>query len=117
MNKTLPHVDRLKEAMANVDVDAIDEIAADIGREAVQVAMAVQVRQVEVQQDGSAEAQRQRDLDAALADAIEVVARARARNGRRVCSRHDGEMTRKVFEALRSVMGVDGGADNDPSFQ
>lgn len=57
------------------------------------------------------------DLDAAFADAIEIVARARARNGRRVCSRHDGGVARRIFALLRAVRGPEGGADDDPSFQ
>lgn len=114
MNKTLPRADMLKAAMAAADVDEIERVADQIGREAVAVAIAAQV--VEASREDRDE-QRQRDLDAALADAIEVVNRARARNGRRVCSRHDGETTRRVFELLRGLMGPDGGADQDPSFQ
>jgi hypothetical protein len=68
------------------------------------------------QREVEAAAQRVRDLDAALADAIEVVARHRSRLGRRVCSRHDGEAVRRVFETLRGLL-TEGGADADPSFQ
>lgn len=103
---------RLREALRRADLDEIEDAAVELGRQAVAVAIAEPPAEARPDPD-----QRQRDLDAALADAIEVVSRARTRNGRRVCSRHDGEKVRQVYELLRSVMGPDGGADNDPSFQ
>jgi hypothetical protein len=103
-------MNRLQRAMDNADIEELVNAAQAVGAEAVQVALAAPI-------DGKAEveAQRQRDLDAALADAIEVVARHRARLGRRVCSRKDGETVRRIFELLRGLL--DGGADADPSFQ
>jgi len=120
-----PAVNRLREAMQRADYSQLEDIAAEIvGRQAVAVALVEPsapepppAREDPEQRQRELAEQRQRDLDAALADAIEVVARARTRNGRRVCSRHDGEKVRQVFELLRSVMGPDGGADSDPSFQ
>ena len=67
------------------------------------------------QRDVEAAAQRQRDLDAALADVVEIVARHRARLGRRVCSRSDGAVVRQMFDLLRCMGEI--GADADPSFQ
>ena len=100
-------MNRLREALERVDLDELEAEAETIGRDAVQKALAAP--------DLAAETQRQRDLDAALADAIEVVARHRARLGRRICSRHDGEQVRRIFELLRGLM--DAGGDADPSFQ
>jgi hypothetical protein len=118
-------MNRLSEALRRADVDELEVVAEEIGRQAVQVALAAPVESIEMSHFPASsdaakcdtEVQRQRDLDAALADAIEVISRARTRQGRRVCSRHDGEKVRQVFELLRSVMGPDGGADQDPSFQ
>jgi hypothetical protein len=115
-----PAPDRLREAMRNANIDELEEAAEEIGRQAVAMAIAVEdksdfVRQVE--HASQIEEQRQRDLDAAHADAIEVVRRAQIRQGRRVFSHHDGKTVRQVYELLRSVMGPDGGADGDPSFQ
>jgi erythromycin esterase-like protein len=98
----------LAQAMENADAATLDEVAGDIAAAAI----ATVLRQ---QPDPEEERQRLRDL--AMADAIEAVARARGRNGRRVCSRHDAEVTRKIYELLRSVFGSDGGCDNDPSWQ
>jgi hypothetical protein len=109
-----PPVSRLREAMERADLHALDEAAEAIGRQAVQIALAE--AQAPALIDAKAD-DRQRDLDAALADAIEVVSRHRARLGRRVCSRHDGEATRKVWELLRGMLGPDAGGDSDPSFQ
>jgi len=115
MNKItgLPRTVDLRQAMENADFDA-DEV----GRQAVhEVEESRRLDAAEQRRLEEAEIQRQRDLDAALADAIEVVARARGRAGRRVCSRHDGQTTRQIFELLRAIHGTDGGADGDPSFQ
>ena len=106
--------DRLREAMRNVNLDELDQAAEEIGQQAVQVALAVVEPPAPPREDPE---QRQRDLDAAHADAIEVVRRAQVRQGRRVFSHHDGKTVRQVYELLRSVMGPDGGADGDPSFQ
>jgi hypothetical protein len=116
-------MNRLSEALRRADIDELEVVAEEIGQQAVQIALSAPVdegksdlaRQLE--HSSQTEAQRQRDLDAALADSIEVVNRHRARLGRKVCSRHDGETVRKVYELLRSVMGPDAGADGDPSFQ
>lgn len=112
-----PAVNRLREAMRNASLDDLEEAveaANAIGAEAVQIALAVVEHPQPAREDAE---QRQRDLDAAHADAIEVVRRAQVRNGRRVFSAHDGKTVRQVYELLRSVMGPDGGADNDASFQ
>lgn len=106
-------MNRLQTAMANasaLDIGELEAAADAIGMEAVQIALA--------QADaGKAEAaaQRQRDLDAALADVVEIVARHRARLGRRVCSRSDGAVVRQMFDLLRCMGEI--GADADPSFQ
>jgi hypothetical protein len=110
-------------------MDAVDAQpyapAAREGFQAVRLAVDPQAAEREAEQAERAEAQRyreaedaqrQRDLDAAFADAIEVVSRQRARLGRRVCSRHDGETTRRIFEFLRNMQDKSGGADGDPSF-
>jgi hypothetical protein len=96
-------MNQLQRAMHNIGADLEDQdFAAAAAREAVQAALAHDdARQVEHANELAI--QRQRDLDAALADAIEVVARQRARLGRRVCNRLDGELVRTVFETLRRV--------------
>jgi hypothetical protein len=108
---------RLRDAMRNANVAEIDEIADEIGREAVAVALANQPAQPTPMAHVLAEEERQRLLDAALADAIEMVARHRQRLGRRVCSRPDATTTRVIYEHLRSMVDATGGVDNDPSFQ
>jgi hypothetical protein len=112
-----PAVNRLREAMRNANIEALDEVeevAEEIGRHAVAAALAPppQLKRLEPTDE-----ERQRLLDAALADAIETVSRHRIRIGRRVCSRSDATITRQVYELLRSMAGADGGADNDASFQ
>lgn len=118
-----PGLDRLRQAMARADVEEIAHAADAIGQQAIALALQqaeepaapapAQPRRFEPTE----EEERERLLDAALADAIEMVARHRNRVGRRVCSRPDGTITRKIFELLRSMAGADGGVDNDPSFQ
>jgi hypothetical protein len=108
---------RLREAMRNANIAEIDEVAEEIGRQAVQTAMAQQPPPPVQTYNPAAEEERQRLLDAALGDAIETVNRHRLRVGRRVCSRSDATVTRIVYEALRGMAGIDGGSDNDPSFQ
>ena len=109
-----PVADRLREAIERVDLEDLEEVADAIGREAAQSALTQIAPPPAPREDPE---QRQRDLDAAHADAIEVVRRAQVRQGRRVFSNHDGKTVRQVYELLRSVMGPDGGADNDQSFQ
>ena len=106
-----PAVNRLREAMRNAGLEEME--AEELGRAAVAVAL-VEAEPPAPREDPE---QRQRDLDAAHGDAIEVVRRGIVRNGRRVFSAHDGKTVRQIYELLRSVMGPDGGADNDPSFQ
>jgi hypothetical protein len=113
-----PGANRLREAMQRANGD--DDEAAEFGRQAIATALA-EVEHTPPPQpkrfDPTEEEERQRLLDAALADAIEMVARHRMRLGRRVCSRPDGTATRMIYELLRAMAGVDGGSDNDPSFQ
>lgn len=113
-----PGVNRLREAMQRANDD---DAAAEVGRQAIATALAEVAAAEPPPQprrfDPTEEEERQRLLDAALADAIEMVSRQRMRLGRRVCSRPDGTITRQVYELLRSMVGPDGGADNDPSFQ
>lgn len=110
-------MNKLQRAMQAVvergDVAEMERTALDLGEEAVRIALCEQPGEPS-DRAKLAEMERQRDLDAALADAIEIVARHRARSGRKVCSRHDGETVRKVFELLRGML--ESGADNDPSF-
>ena len=121
-----PAADRLRVAMQNISVEEIDEVAGELGRQAVAVAL----QNVTTSPDDikppapppkryepNEEEERQRLLDAALADAIEMVARHRMRLGRRVCSRPDATITRQVYELLRGMADATGGNDNDPSFQ
>jgi hypothetical protein len=120
-----PGVDRLRQAMRAANIEEIAHAADEIGQQAIAVALqqaeadppadppAQQPRRYEPTE----EEERERLLDAALADAIETVSRQRNRLGRRVCSRPDGTITRKIFELLRSMAGADGGNDSDPSFQ
>lgn len=103
----------LREALARAEVAELDGEAETIGQVAGH-AIAVALAEADKPAD---EEERQRLLDAALADAIEMVARHRMRLGRRVCSRPDGTITRKIYELLRSMAGPDGGCDGDPSFQ
>lgn len=117
MNKQLPNVNRLQAAMEAADAD--ESAAVELGEEAVRIALG-EAPGLAPSDAIKAEAdalilQRQRDLDAALADSIEVVSRHRARLSRKVCSRHDGETVRRVFELLRGMLET--GADGDPSFQ
>jgi hypothetical protein len=113
-----PAADRLRQAMRNISVDELEEAADELGRQAVAVALAMpEPPPAPKRFDPTEEEERERVLDAALADAIETVSRHRMRLGRRVCSRPDGTVTRKIFELLRGMAGVDGGTDNDPSFQ
>ena len=113
-----PAADRLRVAMQNISVEELEDAAVELGRQAVAVAIAEPERPPAPARrfEASEEDERQRLLDAALADAIEMVSRHRMRLGRRVCSRPDGTITRQVYELLRSMVGPDGGADNDPSF-
>ena len=110
----------LREALARADVAELDEVAGEVGRQAIITALA-EVAAAETppprRYEPNEEEERQRLLDAALADAIEMVNRHRNRLGRRVCSRPDGTVTRQIYELLRSMAGADGGNDSDPSFQ
>jgi hypothetical protein len=125
MNQQSPAIDKLRQAMRNASVDELEEAllaAEELGRQAVAIALQEPEKPPAQQAqpkryEPTEEEERQRLLDAALADAIEMVARQRMRLGRRVCSRPDGTITRQVYELLRSMVGPDGGADNDPSFQ
>jgi hypothetical protein len=114
----------LREALARTDVAELDDQADKLGREigqAIAVALEEHETPPAAQQpkrfEPTEEEERERLLDAALADAIETVARHRNRLGRRVCSRPDGTVTRKIYELLRGMAGVDGGSDSDASFQ
>ena len=114
-----PAANRLREAMQRANVDELEDVAIELGRQAVAVALAEPERPPPPPEryKPNEEEERQRLLDAALADAIETVNRHRMRLGRRVCSRPDATITRQVYELLRSMAGTDGGADNEPSFQ
>jgi hypothetical protein len=115
-----PAVDRLREAMRNAELDVLEQAADEIGRNAIEAALAEPPPPVPAPQPMAhtlIEEERQRLLDAALADAIETVARHRMRLGRRVCSRPDATVTRLIYEALRGMVDATGGVDNDPSFQ
>jgi hypothetical protein len=112
-----PAADRLRQAMRNISVDELEEAADELGRQAVAMALSAPEPPAPKRFDPTEEEERERVLDAALADAIETVSRHRMRLGRRVCSRPDGTVTRKIFELLRGMAGVDGGTDSDPSFQ
>jgi hypothetical protein len=112
----------LREALQRAEVAELDESADKLGREIGQaIAVALEEHGPPAQQpkrfEPTEEEERERLLDAALADAIETVARHRNRLGRRVCSRPDGTVTRKIYELLRGRAGGDGGSDNDASFQ
>jgi hypothetical protein len=109
----------LREALARADVAELDEVAGELGRQAIMNALAEvpEPAPPPKRYEPNEEEERQRLLDAALADAIEMVNRHRSRLGRRVCSRPDGTVTRQVYELLRSMAGADGGNDSDPSFQ
>jgi hypothetical protein len=109
----------LREALARADVAELDQVAEEVGRQAIMTALAEVGAEPPPPKryEPTEEEERERLLDAALADAIEMVARHRMRLGRRVCSRPDGTLTRRIFELLRGMAGPDGGADNDPSFQ
>ena len=104
-----PAVDRLRQAMRNANVEELDEVAEEIGREAVAIALTLEPDPVPLREDPE---QRQRDLDAALADSIEVASRHRSRLGRRICTRSDGEIVRLIFEALRRMQSE----TSDPGF-
>ena len=108
----------LREALARADIAELDEVAGEVGRQAIITALAeVAETPPPRRYEPTDEEERQRLLDAALADAIEMVNRHRNRLGRRVCSRPDGTVTRQIYELLRSMAGADGGNDSDPSFQ
>lgn len=117
MNEQVRPVDRLRQAMRNANIDELEHVADELGRQAVAVALMAEPSPPPERYKPNEEEERQRVLDAAFADAIEAVNRHRLRLGRRVCSRPDGSVTRQVYELLRSMAGPDGGADNDPSFQ
>ena len=114
-----PSVDRLRQAMQRANVDELEDVAIELGRQAVAMALTEPERPPPPPEryKPNEEEERQRLLDAALADAIEAVSRHRMRLGRRVCSRPDATITRQVYELLRSMADATGGADNDPSFQ
>lgn len=93
----------LREALHRADVAELDEKADALGREIGQaIAVALEEPPPERYKPNEEE-ERQRALDAALADAIEVVARHRARLGRRVCIQSDGKSVRLIFETLRAM--------------
>ena len=101
--------DHLRRAMRTVDVED-DTFGSAIGLAAVSSALVVQPddddrRKLdeEARAKADAEAQRQHSLDAALADVVEMVARHRARIGRKTCSQHDGATIRKIFDLLRGL--------------
>jgi hypothetical protein len=107
----------LREALARADAEVESELGREIGQ-AIAVALEEHAPPPPPKRfDPTEEEERERLLDAALADAIETVARHRLRLGRRVCSRPDGTVTRKIFELLRSMADASGGVDSDPSFQ
>ena len=100
--------DHLRRAMAAVDDD--DTIGSTLGLAAVSSALVVQHDDddrrrpdEEARAKADAEAQRQHGLDAALADVVEMIARHRARIGRKTCSQHDGATIRKIFDLLRGL--------------
>jgi hypothetical protein len=117
MNKPLPRAVDLKAAMEAADIDELERQAEAIGRQAIAVALAEGEPPPPERYKPNEDEERERLQDAALADAIEMVNRHRLRLGRRVCSRPDGSTTRRIFELLRAMVGPEGGADNDPSFQ
>ena len=81
---------------------------------AVHTALSVQSNAAQAEIDArlkaEAEAQKQRDLDSALAETVELVARHRARLGRKTCSVHDGATIRRIYDLLRSLFpaGLEG---------
>ena len=92
----------IRKAMRAVEIDDAAEAAVeDTLEELAQVSSQIGVQE------------RQLRSDAALRDAVEVVRRARARNGRSITSLHDGTIIRKISELLRSVSD---GEDKDPSW-
>ena len=108
MNNTLQRAMLAADDVDEADAVGLVEAAA---AEAAEAMTALTQERARVLQE-----ERQRELDAALADAVEMVARQRARLGRRTCSRHDGETIRRIFELLRGLM-AESAADADPSFQ
>ena len=113
-----PAANRLREAMQRANVDELEDVAIELGHQAVAMALTEPERPPPPERyKPNEEEERQRLLDAALGDAIEMVNRRRMQLGRRVCSRPDATITRQIYELLRSMAGTDGGADNDPSFQ
>jgi hypothetical protein len=113
MNKLAP-VNRLQAAMEAADADEIEALAGELAQAAVKAVLEQGEPEAIKAEADALVLQRQRDLDGALADAIEVVARHRARLSRKVCSRHDGQTVRQVFELLRGML--EGGAEGDASF-
>lgn len=113
---------RLKEAMERADAAAMNDIADEIGREAVTriVAQRPPAPTPEPERPPppkNIDEERQRILDALAGDLDEVANRHRARLGRRVCSAGDAKIKRIAFEQFRSMAGPEGGADNDPTWQ
>ena len=115
-----PAANRLREAMQRADYSELEDVAIELGRQAVAVALTKPEPErpppPPERYKPNEEEERQRLLDAALADAIETVNRHRMRLGRRVCSRPDATITRQVYELLRGMADATGGSDNDPSF-
>lgn len=105
---------RLKEAMERADAAEMNDIADEIGREAINRAMAV----IEPERPKSnPDEERQRILDALASDLDEVANRHRARLGRRICSASDARIKRIAFEQFRSMAGPESLAENDGSWQ
>lgn len=88
-----------RELNSQEKLDRERAAAGEIGRAAVSQALAQKAPEGREQ---LAE-EKQRNADHALADAVEIVARQRARLGRRVCSGHDGTTIRKIHELLRAM--------------
>ena len=114
-----PAVNRLREAMQRASIDDLDDVAEEIGQQAVAVALekADATPPAVVERHKPDEAVRMQLYDESLRDTDEIVRRHRERLGRRVCTTHDASVIRRVHQLLRGMADANGGADNDPSFQ
>jgi hypothetical protein len=104
----------LRDALARADVAELDEVAGELGRQAIMTALAeVPEPPPPKRYEPTEEEERQRVNDEALRDASWAVEQHRDRLGRRRTSAHDAKVMRQIWELLRSMAAV----GNDSDFQ